>query len=260
MTRQPARRIPPAPDRPGARPARPSRTSLIARSCLTLLLCAACGASEPAAVEVAGIGYTGTELGALSEAQRERLATLTAFGAAVARGELDRLARPYVERRTRSRLLRQLAHEVALRRAGTTDAELRERYLRRPEYELVVRHIIFISERGRSAEQRDAARRNAERALARVRAGENFAELAAELSEEPGAAERGGRLAPGRRGTWVPEFWEAAVALEPGEVSDVVRTEYGFHVIELEEKRVLPFEEVRAQVLPRLVDDPGALH
>src|SRR5690606_13003901 len=72
--------------------------------------------------------------------------------------------------------------------------------------------------------------------------------------EEPGAARRGGLLQPGREGSWVAPFWLAAVALEPGEVSDVVETEYGYHVLKLESREPLPFSEaVLHPLLQRLV-------
>jgi hypothetical protein len=78
--------------------------------------------------------------------------------------------------------------------------------------------------------------------------------MAAEVSEEPGADRRGGLLEPGREGSWVREFWEAAVALEEGEVSDVLETVYGFHVLRLEERRAIPFEEARPRVAEEVAD------
>jgi len=67
--------------------------------------------------------------------------------------------------------------------------------------------------------------------LFRVRKGENFEELAREMSDDPLTRDRGGRLPTLSRGQTVPEFEEAAFSLAPGQVSDVVRTEYGFHII-----------------------------
>lgn len=182
------------------------------------------------------------------------LANLTAFGLAVSRGRLDDVARPFVEAEQQTLLLQKLATEVALRESGTDDDRLRRLYEASPEYELVVRHLVILSERWRTDAQRDSARARAAAALERIRGGEDFAAVAAEVSEEPGAAERGGLLRPGRRGDWVSEFWDAASSLPVGGVSGVVETEYGFHVLKLEERRVIPFEEVRSSVLTRLVD------
>ncbi|MFW5947326.1 MAG: peptidylprolyl isomerase, partial [Gemmatimonadota bacterium] len=77
--------------------------------------------------------------------------------------------------------------------------------------------------------------------------------------DEPRAAERGGLLEPGREGSWVPEFWAAAASLEEGEISPVVETEFGFHVIRLEERRAVPFDEARDRFLEQVVDLPEAL-
>ncbi|MBW3552668.1 MAG: peptidylprolyl isomerase, partial [Gemmatimonadetes bacterium] len=163
------------------------------------------------------------------------------------------------ERELRSLMLQRLAMEVAVEDAGMDEQELREAYARSPEPELVVRHLVVLSERWRTEEHRDSARARAAEALRRARSGERFADVVAEYSDEPGAAERGGLLTPGREGSWVPEFWAAARTLHEGELSDVVETEYGFHVIRLEERRAVPFEEVRRDVLERFVDLPSAL-
>lgn len=212
------------------------------------------GSGPPPALRVGGVAYTADELIGLSDLHIEELADLTAFGLAVAGGELERVGAPYIERERQRLLLQRLAAEISVREAGMDDEALRERYARDPELELVVRHLVILSERWRPEEHRAEARSRAEAALRRIRAGEDFARVAGEVSDEPGAAERGGLLRPGRRGTWVSEFWEAALALEPGGTSDVVETEYGFHVLRLEERRPIPFEEVRSEVLGRLID------
>lgn len=219
----------------------------------------ACTESPPPALEVGPVGFSEEELGALGAAQQRTLANLTAFGLAVAEGRVDSLVQPYLERELRSLVHQRLAMELAADRAGLGDAELMLAYDLNPRHELIVRHVVVLSERWRPAEHRDSARAVAMEALQRARNGEPFAQLAGEYSDEPGAAERGGLLEPGREGSWVPEFWRAASALEEGQVSPVVATEFGFHVIKLEDRRRVPFDEVREEVLEDVMDLPLAL-
>ena len=106
-------------------------------------------------------------------------------------------------------------------------------------------------------EDKDEAvvRQRAEEILAQARAGADFAELAMRYSEDETTAEAGGDLDSFGRGQMVPEFEEAAFALAPGTISDVVQTPFGFHIIKVVEKTeetVQTLDEVREQITNQL--------
>lgn len=224
-----------------------------------LLVLQGCGEGAPPALRVGPLEFTGqvwTEVPAGGEAA---LADVSAWGLAIREGRADSLFAPLAARAAERSRLQTLPYLLALRQAGVGEDSLRAAYLAAPEWELEVRHVIRLAGPEEPQVEREQALREAEEVLRRARAGEDFAALAAELSEEPGAAERGGLLEPGRKGSWVEPFWQAAVALRPGEVSGVVESEYGFHVLRLDARRPVPFEEAdRGALLMRLVSEPQA--
>ncbi|MFZ1731460.1 MAG: peptidylprolyl isomerase [Bacteroidota bacterium] len=84
---------------------------------------------------------------------------------------------------------------------------------------------------------KEAARQKAQNILDSIRAGADFEEMAKKYSDDLGSARNGGNLGLARRGVFVKQFEEAAFALEPGQVSELVETQFGFHIIKLIEKK-----------------------
>lgn len=230
---------------------------------LILLALVGCGEAAPPAVTVGPVAFSEDQLLGLSPARRATLAHLAAFGLAVSDSSTAELGAPLVARWKEDRALEILAADLTLRKHQVFDDALEARYLTDPDYELTVRHILFFSERWRTAAERAEAKAKAERALQALRAGADFAETAARLSEEPGAEGRQGLLTPGRKGAWVDEFWAAASALQVGEISPVTETQYGFHILRLEKRETVPFAEARSriarEVADRLEDPAGVL-
>lgn len=81
------------------------------------------------------------------------------------------------------------------------------------------------------------AKSKLEKIVGRIKAGEKFEDLAATFSDDLGSGKQGGDLGWAKRGSYVPEFEAAAYNLEPGQLSDMVESEFGFHLIQLLERR-----------------------
>lgn len=238
---------------------RTGRSPRLRAACLIGLLAAAC--QEEAALSVGEASFVRSELLGLSDSQLSLLSAITALGLAAAEGDWAEAGEPILAEAREALLIRRLRQETTLEARGVTEANLEARYAENPEHELTVRHLVILSERWRPEAERAQARVRADAALERVRAGEPFPELAGEVSEEPGARVRGGLLEPGREGSWVDEFWEAASGLEVGAISGVVESEYGFHVLKLDAREPIPFSEARSRVVADLavdIDDPAA--
>jgi len=103
--------------------------------------------------------------------------------------------------------------------------------------EIAARHILVMYKGSAHAPEtigrtREEALARAKECLQRLRAGEPFESLVEQYSDEPGAAKRGGDLGRFNRSRMVESFSKAAFALKPGELSDVVETQFGFHIIQ----------------------------
>ncbi len=127
-------------------------------------------------------------------------------------------------------------------KSAATDAEMKKVYdeaakKQPPEEEIHARHILVPTE----AEALDV--------LKRLKAGEDFAKIASEVSKDPGS--QGGDLGWFTKDKMVPEFAEAAFKLDKGQVSGPVKSQFGWHIIQVEDKRMKefpPFDQVKDQI------------
>ena len=124
-----------------------------------------------------------------------------------------------------------------------TEKEIMDEWGNIPQGETVeASHILFRVE---DPKKDSEIRANAEKVLGRVKSGEDFAALAREYSEDPGSASQGGYLGPFQRGQMVAEFEQAAFTLEPGTISELVKTSYGYHIIKVLTRETPSLEENR---------------
>lgn len=119
--------------------------------------------------------------------------------------------------------------------------------------ELCVSHIFVGTDQRTPAE---AEARAAELAQ-RLDQGADYATLAAEESDDPASAAEGGSLGCGGRGRFIPEFEEAAFALEEGEISDPVQTQVGYHIIRVDERNPRTFEEAADEIQASMQAEVG---
>jgi peptidyl-prolyl cis-trans isomerase D len=114
------------------------------------------------------------------------------------------------------------------------------------------RHILLKTGEGKNE---DEVKKRAEDVLAKAKAGADFAALAKQYSEDDSNAKNGGDLGLFGRGAMVKEFEDAVFAMQPGQISDLVKTQYGYHIIQLEEKKAgqeRPFDQVKTQIEDQL--------
>ncbi len=136
-----------------------------------------------------------------------------------------------------------------------TDAEIQKFYDDNPSYfekpeQVKARHILIKVPQDATPEQKAAAKKKAEALQKRAAKGEDFATLAKENSEGPSAKD-GGELGYFSQKQMVKPFADAAFALKPGQVSDVVETRFGYHVIKVEDRRAagkVPLSEVKERI------------
>lgn len=163
---------------------------------------------------------------------------------------------------TKGLAIKTLVEEHATVGIAVTDTESREFYKAHPEYfkrpeRVNASHILIKQEASATEAQKAEAQKKIEAVQARLAKGEDFEALAREISEGP-SAPQGGNLGFFGRGQMVKPFEDAAFALTPGTVSDIVPTQFGLHLIKVMEKApedTVSYEEAKDRIVLNLTNE-----
>jgi peptidyl-prolyl cis-trans isomerase C len=197
-----------------------------------------------------GIKVTEAEAKEVTEARiaelRKQIPDPKAFNAALAQRNM-----------TLDRLRADIRKDIAINKmmqselagvAPVTDAQIKEFYDKNPnEFSGVHASHILIKPEGFDEASKKKAKDAIEDVLKQARGGADFAELARKHSSD-GSAQQGGDLGFFTRGSMVPAFSDAAFKLQPGQISDVVETQFGYHVIKVAEKKDIPLPEATPKI------------
>jgi len=165
---------------------------------------------------------------------------------------------------------RKLMEPVWTAKAAVSDEEAKQYYdSHAKEFETpeMVRasHILALSQpkdpNADPNQVKAAAKAKAEKLLKQVKDGGDFAAIAKENSEDPGSAAQGGDLGFFARGRMVPPFEQAAFSMKPGQISDLVETNYGYHIIKVTDHKdagTTPFEDAKAGIIEQLAKQKRA--
>jgi len=217
------------------------------------------------AAREAGITVDPKEVAAAMEQQKQQIGGPEAFAKAIAQAGLTEEQLTGMER-DRITVQKYVEKELVAK-TSTSDQELRAYYdghpseFKHPE-QVKLRMILMMVKQGADQAQQDAAKTRADQALKRVKAGEDFAKVAQEASEDPTSKSRGGEIGWVRKGLLLPELESAVWTLKAGEVSPVLQSKYGYHIFKMDERRpegTASFDEVKGSLTTYLrnqkVDD-----
>lgn len=163
--------------------------------------------------------------------------------------EENKIDEASIKEQIRTELYVKKFQEEMLKEVALTDEKLKKYYDEHSkEYnieQVKASHILLEKEE------------EAKKVLEKVKAGEDFAKLAKEFSKDPGSGQQGGDLGYFQRGMMVPAFEEVAFSLEKGKTSDLVKTQFGYHIIKVIDKKVevKKFEEVKDQIKGKIMEE-----
>lgn len=154
-----------------------------------------------------------------------------------------------------SLIIQKLVEKQVADKISVADKEIKDFYDNNPalfeqEERVHARHILKMVEPNASAIERDKKRKELEEVLRALKNGSDFSDLAMKYSDDPSKI-MGGDLGYFTRGRMVKPFEDAAFALKPGEVSGIVETQFGYHIIKVEDCQpagTVPFEEIKSVI------------
>ncbi|HEX5759419.1 MAG TPA: peptidylprolyl isomerase [Thermoanaerobaculia bacterium] len=202
-----------------------------------------------------GVTVTDEEVKKEVEELRGQFPTPEAFAQALAAEGMNEVQ--LLDRARQEFLVQKYVETKVAPKVAVTDEAAKAFYdqnqerMKTPE-QLHLRHILVSVEPTATPEDKQKAKTEADAVLAKVKAGGDFAALAKEHSDDPGSKEKGGDLGWIAKGQTVEPFEQAALALKDQEVSGVVETRFGHHVIQRLETRpagLLPFPEVKERIV-----------
>lgn len=194
------------------------------------------------AAKKAGVKVSESEVDSLMGIQFQRSGGEQQFRDWLIKNEIDieNVRKDMMERATIEKFFNQLAVEES----DIGDEELQKAY--QEDKTATVRHILLLTN-GKSEEEKKEIHTKMEDILAKAKRGTDFAELAKKYSEDPGSSQNGGLYEDFGRGYMVKPFEDAAFSVPIGEISDIVETQYGYHILKVIERKreTRPFEEFK---------------
>jgi parvulin-like peptidyl-prolyl isomerase len=144
--------------------------------------------------------------------------------------------------------------KIVKKKTRVTDEQVQEAYEKYlQDTTVTVRHILLLT-KDKSATEKKTIRRKIQQILVRARKGEDFSALAGEFSEDPGSKDNGGLYEDFTRGDMIKPFEDAAFSVPIGQISDIVETQYGYHILKVIERKKndRSLEEMRDELTEEL--------
>ena len=162
---------------------------------------------------------------------------------------------PLIQQQVDQEMILALRDSVIQPDTAVTEEELRDLFAAEaPGVQVRARHILLGVPQQATEAQRDSVRNQLAGIRTRIVRGEDFANLAQQFSQDRGSGQQGGDLGFFERGFMVRPFDEAVFALSIGELSEIVETPYGYHIIRVDERVTPTFDETRVEYRARLQD------